>query len=93
MNKAMIYQVTATSLDDGFRIVLHYFANKATAETKCALLPRQMEAAVLPFDCLVDEKGNYYEIPIIPLRVGDSRERILSKLTKDEIAILGIYKE
>lgn len=90
MKKVSIWQITATSLDDGHRIRMGYFLDRQKADTRCAELPKKMEAAVLEFDCLQDEKGNYYAIPDRPLDVSDAKDAILNKLTKDERAILGV---
>lgn len=90
MERATLFQVTATSLDDGHRCDYGKYVSEENAKAKCDSLPQQMEPKVIPCDCLVDEFGTYWEMPREKVRLADDKARILEKLTAEERAILGV---
>lgn len=90
MIKERLFQVTATSMDDGHRCDYGKYVSQDNAQAKCDSLPQQMEPEVIACDCLVDEFGTYWEMPTKKIQLSDDKARILAKLTDEERAILGV---
>ena len=90
MEKGTVFQVTATSLDDGHRCDYGKYTSFENAKAKCDSLPKQMEPAVLPRDCLIDDLGVYWEMPREKVILSDDKAKIIAKLTDEERAILGV---
>lgn len=90
MKKATLFQVTATSMDDGHRCNYGKYVSHENAKAKLDSLPKQMEPKVSACDCLLDDDGCYWEMPREKVRLADDKARILEKLTAEERAILGV---
>lgn len=90
MEKGTFFQVMATCRVDGHRCDYGKYFSFENAKAKCDSLPKQMEPEVFPRDCLIDELGVYWEMPREKVSLSDDKAKILSKLTDEERAILGV---
>ena len=90
MQSVMIYKVTATSLDDGHRLEYGCYMDKTAADAACARMPEEMKAVVFAREAVRYSDGRIYRLQHKPVEFADDKERILSKLTTEERAILGV---
>lgn len=90
MQKMTVYVVTATALEDGHRLNYGWYLSATNAQNKAASMNPKMEPSVLKCDAVQDTDGRVFELPRQAIKFQDGREEILSKLTKEERAILGV---
>jgi hypothetical protein len=90
MELITIYAITAKSLDDGHRLNYGYYLSSACAELAKAEYPTEMNAQICTYEAVRLDDGRTFMVPRDCLKFNDDKQRILSKLTKQERAILGV---
>lgn len=94
MKPITIYNVTATSLDDGHRVSYGMFFSEALAKQYCDdSFKASQTAKVIPTEVLQDEMGKCYTMPTHPIYICDDVKRIKAKLDDIELKAIGLNHE